>query len=236
MGKNNLWEWMEYRGIEKGTGNWVYGKLCGNGLMLFGGRVQEIIEGTLCKFYEELGAYEGDVLADGEGNKATVINGEIPEGFEPKYRLWSVIKTDSIAMQMLNHENVGMLIEDVKDEVVVCKETAAELLGLSTGVRQEYVSVYCERELSLPGVECTVVESISDIETVEKFGLRITDEERTLIDVLRENRDLELIYSSLADYYFSHKESFEGLLSRLPMDIQETFEYYREGAIEYYDE
>lgn len=132
--------------------------------------------------------------------------------------------------QIYGYEEVKQLLND--REAIVCRETAAIVTGLSVGVSDNSISVYALEELDIEGVECDVVASFEDIPHEEFGALKVTTAERTIIDILRINRNLEVIYTSLATYYHLNGESFDKL--NIPKDLKGTFNYYSAGAIEYY--
>ena len=77
----------------------------------------------------------------------------------------------------------------------------------------------------LANVECVLA-----LDTAADFlGLN-----QTIIDLLEQNGDEQIITESLANYYDEHKESFDGL--NVPRHLQSRFEKYQECALEYYEE
>lgn len=118
-------------------------------------------------------------------------------------------------------------------DCVLAFETASDYLGTNAGTHQRPAFyVYSLKELNIEGVECTVVDSYDSIDIVQERGMYCTSVEQTLIDLLRNDRDDQVIVESMADWYFSHNESFEGL--NIPDDIKELFDSYIEDAVDYY--
>ena len=113
-------------------------------------------------------------------------------------------------------------------------ETASDYLGTNkmTDQRPAFY-VYSLRELNIPGVECTVVDSYDNMDIVDDGVLRCTSARQTIIDLLRNDRDPQVTIEALADWYFAHGESYEGL--NIPEDIQAEFDDYADDAIHYFD-
>lgn len=65
-------------------------------------------------------------------------------------------------------------------------------------------------------------------------GLVCTTVNRTIIDLLEQNGDEQIITESLANYYDEHHESFDGL--EIPDHLSRRFEKYKKWAQEYYEE
>lgn len=76
--------------------------------------------------------------------------------------------------------------------------------------------------------------SLDALEYKECNGLLCTTVKRTIIDLLEQNGDEQIITESLANYYEEHNESFEGL--EIPKHLQPRFEKYKAWAMEYYEE
>lgn len=114
-------------------------------------------------------------------------------------------------------------------DCIVAFETASDYLGIckSTHQRPTYC-IYSRKNLGISEVECTLVESYADIEYKEIRGLKVTTPRQTIIDLITNDRDDQVILESLANWYFSHNESFEGL----PESIIAP---YIDDAIFYYD-
>lgn len=118
-------------------------------------------------------------------------------------------------------------------DCIVAMESASDLLDMSNyPIYNEDVTVYATKELNIPHVECIVVESFDNIDTVERCGFRVTSPVQTIIDMFRYDRDPSHIVEALADWYCSHNSSFDEL--PIPDDIREEFESYIEDAIDYY--
>lgn len=119
-------------------------------------------------------------------------------------------------------------------ECVLAFDTAADFLGLTNGGYRPAVQIFVNKKQNIEGTEQTLVPSLEALECEERNGLRCTTVNRTIIDLLEQNGDEQIITESLANYYEEHCESFEGLT--IPNHLQSKFEKYKEWALEYYEE
>lgn len=76
--------------------------------------------------------------------------------------------------------------------------------------------------------------SLEELECEERNGLLCTTINRTIIDLLEQNGDEQIIIESLANYYEEHDEGIDGL--EIPQHLQSRFEKYKVWALEYYEE
>lgn len=120
-----------------------------------------------------------------------------------------------------------------KDCILAC-DTAADYLGLTNGGQRERAKIYVTRKLDIPNTEQIFVPSFSSIPVSKHRGLRCTTVNRTIIDLLEQEGDEQIIMEALSYYYYKHNESFEGLT--IPARLQQSFEKYREWAMDYYCE
>jgi hypothetical protein len=130
-----------------------------------------------------------------------------------------------------NHLDVENTVRNV--DCIVAMESAASYLGIDNMPNRDVLFVYSLEQLNIKGVVCTIVDSFDSIDFIEQNGIRCTSVKQTIYDLLRYDRDDQVIQESLADYYYSHDESFDGL--DIPDDIIDIFESYREDSIHYYD-
>ena len=134
-------------------------------------------------------------------------------------------------------EPVYKQIEDklVGVDCVLAFETASDYLATNkmTHLRPAFY-VYSLRELNISGVECTVLDSYDNLEITEQRGIRCTSETQTMWDLLRNDRDPQVIIECIADWYFKHGESYSDL--DVPDDISELFWDYAEDAKYYFDD
>lgn len=86
----------------------------------------------------------------------------------------------------------------------------------------------------MEGVVCEIVDSYDRLDVVEIDGLRCTSETQTMWDLLRNDRDPQVIIECIADWYFKHGESYSDL--DVPDDISELFWDYAEDAKYYFDD
>lgn len=119
-------------------------------------------------------------------------------------------------------------------ECVLAFDTAADFLGLTNGGYRSAVQIFVDKMQNIKGTEQTLVSSLETLECEERNGLRCTTVNQTIIDLLKQNGDEQIITESLANYYDDHNESFDGL--DIPEYLQPRFEKYKEWAVEYYEE
>lgn len=124
------------------------------------------------------------------------------------------------------------LLADVN--CVLAFDTAADFLGLTNGGYRSVAQIFVDRKQNIEGTEQILVPSLESLECEEYGGLICTTVNRTIIDLLEQNGDEQIITESLANYYEEHQESFEGL--KIPEHLQQRFEKYKEWAMEYYEE
>lgn len=119
-------------------------------------------------------------------------------------------------------------------DCILAFETASDYLGTNKMSYRPKLCVYALQELDIAGVDCTIVDSYSDLEIVELDGIRCTSERQTIWDLLRYDRDQQVTVEAIADWYFKHNESFDGL--DIPVDLQEMFNSFADDAIHYFDD
>lgn len=119
-------------------------------------------------------------------------------------------------------------------DCILAFETASDYLGTNKMAYRPKLCVSALQELDIAGVDCNIVDSYSDLEIVELDGIRCTSERQTIWDLLRYDRDQQVIIEAIADWYFKHNESFDGL--DIPTDLQEVFSSFVDDAIYYFDD
>ena len=119
-------------------------------------------------------------------------------------------------------------------DCVLAFETASDYLGTNKMAYRPKLCVYSLQELNITRVDCSLIESYSDLEIVELDGIRCTSARQTIWDLLRYDRDQQVIVEAIADWYFKHNESFDDL--NIPADLQEIFNSFVDDAIHYFDD
>lgn len=119
-------------------------------------------------------------------------------------------------------------------ECVLAFDTAADFLGLTNGGYRTVAQIFVSKKQKVEGTEQIIVPSLEELEYEERNGLLCTTVNRTIIDLLEQNGDEQIITESLANYYEEHNESFDGL--EIPKHLQSRFEKYKVWALEYYEE
>ncbi|MBO5073078.1 MAG: hypothetical protein J6C32_08955 [Eubacterium sp.] len=119
-------------------------------------------------------------------------------------------------------------------ECVLAFDTAADFLGLTNGGYRPVAQIFVNKEQNVEGTEQFVVPSLEALECEQRGGLVCTTVNRTIIDLLEQDGDEQIITESLANYYDEHQGSFDGL--EIPEHLRQRFEKYGAWAKEYYDE
>lgn len=133
---------------------------------------------------------------------------------------------------MAYNDHLRHLLANV--ECVLAFDTAADFLGLTNGGYRSVAQIFVDKRQNIEGTEQILVPSLRALDCEECNGLLCTTVNRTIIDLLEQNGDEQIITESLANYYEEHNESFGGL--EIPKHLQSRFEKYKVWALEYYEE
>ncbi len=107
------------------------------------------------------------------------------------------------------NDQLRNLLADV--ECVLAFDTAADFLGLTNGGYRSAVQIFVNKKQKIDGTEQILVSSLEALACEERNGLVCTTINQTIIDLLEQNGDEQIIMESLANYYDAHNESFNGL-------------------------
>ncbi len=121
-----------------------------------------------------------------------------------------------------------------KCECILAFDTAADFLGLTNGGNRSIAQIFVTEKQDVEGTQQITIPSFEQIECEEHQGLLCTTINRTIVDLLEQDGDEQIITESLANYYEEHGESFEGL--QIPEHLKTRFEKYSSWAKEYYEE
>lgn len=136
-------------------------------------------------------------------------------------------------MEVISYnDQLRRLLTNVK--CVLAFDTAADFLGLTNGGHRSVAQIFVEKKQDIIGTEQILVPSLEAIECEECNGLICTTINQTIVDLLEQNGDEQIIMESLANFYNEHNESFSAL--EIPNHLQSRFEKYRVWAMEYYEE
>lgn len=119
-------------------------------------------------------------------------------------------------------------------ECILAFDTAADYLGLTNGGHRPVAQIFSKQKTGIEGVKEKIVDDFQDIEYTNINGLNCTTINQTIVDLLQNNGDEQIIVESLANYYDLHNASFEGL--HIPEKLVGRFRKYCEWAQEYYEE
>lgn len=121
-----------------------------------------------------------------------------------------------------------------KCECILAFDTAADFLGLTNGGNRSIAQIFVTEKQDVEGTQQITIPSFEQIECEEHQGLLCTTINRTIVDLLEQDGDEQIITESLANYYEEHGESFDGL--QIPEHLKTRFEKYSSWAKEYYEE
>lgn len=119
-------------------------------------------------------------------------------------------------------------------ECIVCKESAADLLGYSNGGFRKNIDVYTLQDYNLPYLNCYVIDDFSKIKVQDFHGIKVVPIEQTIIDLLQdETSDDQIIFESLANYYYGNNLSFSNI--NPPKELVKKFNFYATEGKKYYE-
>lgn len=78
-------------------------------------------------------------------------------------------------------------------ECVLAFDTAADFLGLTNGGYRSLVQIFVDKRQKIEGTEQILVSSLDMLECEERNGLVCTTVNRTIIDLLAQNGDEQII-------------------------------------------
>ncbi len=130
------------------------------------------------------------------------------------------------------NDQLRALLADV--ECVLAFDTAADFLGLTNGGYRAVAQIFVDKKQNIRGTEQILVPSLAALQCEKRNGLLCTTVNQTIIDILEQNGDEQIITESLANYYNEHNRSFNGL--EIPEHLHPRFEKYKSWAAEYYEE
>lgn len=119
-------------------------------------------------------------------------------------------------------------------DCIVCKESAADLLGYSNGGFRSKIDIYTLQECNLPYLNCHVVRDLSKIDVQDFHEIKVVPIEQTIVDLLQDdNSDDQIIFESIANYYYKNNLSFSNI--KPPKNLVKKFKFYSEEGKKYYE-
>lgn len=119
-------------------------------------------------------------------------------------------------------------------DCIVCKESAADLLGYSNGGFRSKIDIYTLQDYNLPYLNCHVVRDLSKIDVQDFHGIKVVPIEQTIVDLLKDdNSDDQIIFESMANYYYKNNLSFSNI--KPPKNLVKKFKFYSEEGKKYYE-
>jgi len=138
-----------------------------------------------------------------------------------------------------NYEATWKWLMDVVGgtDLVLRHTSALEYLGLFAGWSNETkISVYAKQKGEYENIDYRVVNTFDGIEIVQEYGnVLCTSLNQTINDMLSDlyNIDEQPLVEALSDYYYMHKESFDGLI--IKPENMDSFNSIKDWAIEYHE-
>lgn len=129
-----------------------------------------------------------------------------------------------------------VLEEDITEDVILCRTSALELLGMFNGfIVEEIIDVYALEKGKYENVEYHIVESLDHVQTTTVHGVLCATFEYTVNDMLKDypQTDLWALTEALCNYYAQHNDSFDGL--KISPENAKAFEAIKPDAITYFD-
>lgn len=239
-----------FRAIRSDNGEWVYGSVVdrgpGKSYMIQNNLSNPIpiIWDTIGQYVPGLDAYEGDILYGSDNDKGSIWQGIVT--YIPNRSRIMVVTAGlhyyevdvfpfNYAKPHFNiHQNAQQFrrelvgVEMVKyimanRDVIMSHETAALLLGLATPKRQSTLHCYTNADYKIPGVVSHNVGSLDSIHHLSILGVRITNNDQTLRDLLSESTDSEILLSSLTNYKAKHPTHYTDFVNNLPQSLKDMY-------------
>lgn len=123
----------------------------------------------------------------------------------------------------------------VDEDIILCGTSALEILQRFVGYRYETeIFAYATRKGKYDNINYNIVESFDKIDYVIINGVKCTTFQQTINDMLADfdNTDELALTEALADYYYEHHQSYDGL--KIDPENQNVFDYVSENAKYYY--
>jgi hypothetical protein len=122
-------------------------------------------------------------------------------------------------------------------DMILRRTSALEFLELFGGyMREKKIDVYARKRGEYDNINYCVVDTFDGIDYIRFGNVLCASANQTFNEMLADynNVDELSLIEGLSGYYFTHGESFDGLVIK-PENI-ERFESIKDWAIEYYDE
>lgn len=122
-------------------------------------------------------------------------------------------------------------------EMILRRTSALEFLELFGGyMRESDIDVYAKEHGEYDNITYCVVDTFDSIDYIRYGDVLCTTASQTFNDMLADydNIDTQSLIEGLSAYYYSHDESFDGLL--IKPENMERYTLIKDWAIEYYDE
>lgn len=137
------------------------------------------------------------------------------------------VEIESIVNTLFKNENI-----------VLCRGTAASYLGLSNGwgIPLEFYTTN-NKIMNSNYINGIIVDSLEELNIIKINDILCTNKETTICDLIIHECSVQEILESMADYYYEHEESFDGIMETVERyRIIKEFNSYVKDAIEYYSD
>lgn len=119
-------------------------------------------------------------------------------------------------------------------ECIVCRESAADLLGYSNGGFRNKIRVYSTQQINEPFLDCIIVDSLDKIPYQDYKGIKVSPIKQAIVDMLAQNdTDQQVLFETHANYYCKNNDSYMAL--EIPFNLQKKAKFYQEEGARYYN-
>ena len=177
--------------------------------------------------------HDADIIKNiDSNNKQGSIKKLIREGIEKEnYSIYDYAFQIDRKKHISIYDIFKTLLKDI--DCIICLDSATDLLGYSNGGFRNKIKIYTKKYYDLPYLQCYIVNSFKDIPYDNYKGLKVTTINKTLIDLLLESGDDQILLEAFANFYFNNNNSYEKL--SFPRTLTKKANYYMEEGKMYYD-
>lgn len=130
-------------------------------------------------------------------------------------------------------------LEDIigGEDVILRCASALEYLQLFVGyLRAKEIDVYAKAKGKYDNINYHIVGSFDNIDFIRHRNVLCSSFEQAINDMLDDfdNADEQALSEALCKYYYAHGKSFDGIYVK-PENL-DRFEYFKEWAINYYED
>lgn len=122
-------------------------------------------------------------------------------------------------------------------DLILCHASALEYHELFVGyLNEREIDVYAKKKGQEENLIYHVVDNFDNIDYIQDGNVMVTTIDQTINDMLHnfDNTDVQALTEALAEYYYAHNNSFDGL--NIKPENLTRFNEVKEWAVNYYDE